>query len=119
MLARIVWLFAGVVCFLLEEDWTATLSKRTKVPLYALLGFSLSFSMVTVLSFFSRDLANQVDLLVQVFTMADVAKFAARLASKYKNNTLLALFPTKPLIHSVVQVRLLAISSIMSGLYFG
>ena len=35
---------SGVVCFLLERDWSHGLSAHAKVPLYALLGVSLSFS---------------------------------------------------------------------------
>ena len=35
---------SGILCFLLERDWSHGLSRRAKVPLYALLGVSLSFS---------------------------------------------------------------------------
>ena len=35
---------SGVLCFLLERDWSHGLSRSAKVPLYALLGVSLSFS---------------------------------------------------------------------------
>ena len=35
---------SGVVCFLLERDWSHSISQRAKVPLYATLGISLSFS---------------------------------------------------------------------------
>lgn len=35
---------SGVLCFLLERDWSHGLSRSAKVPLYATLGVSLSFS---------------------------------------------------------------------------
>ena len=35
---------SGGLCFLLERDWSHGLSRSAKVPLYALLGVSLSFS---------------------------------------------------------------------------
>jgi hypothetical protein len=38
-------LLSGAVCFMLELDWSATLSPAAKGPLYTLLGISLSFSL--------------------------------------------------------------------------
>lgn len=37
---------SGVVCFLLEEDWSSSMSAPAKVPLYALIGVSLCFDLV-------------------------------------------------------------------------
>ena len=36
---------AGFVCFLLERDWSHGLTASSKVPLYALLGSCLAFSV--------------------------------------------------------------------------
>jgi len=37
---------SGVICFLLEKDWTHSLSVQKKIPLYAVLGISIAFSLV-------------------------------------------------------------------------
>lgn len=46
---------AGVFCVLLEKDWFSTTSSSVKIPMYAVLGASLSYSI----SFTVGDLINQ------------------------------------------------------------
>eukprot|EP00744_Colponema_vietnamica_P007451 GILI01010725.1.p1 GENE.GILI01010725.1~~GILI01010725.1.p1 ORF type:complete len:252 (+),score=74.27 GILI01010725.1:155-910(+) len=47
---------SGVLCFVLEKDWCTSLSSTAKVPLYSLLGisisFALTFSIVDLLNYF-------------------------------------------------------------------
>ncbi len=48
---------SGVTCFLLERDWSLGLSPQRKVPLYALLGMCLAFSV----NFSALDLLARCD----------------------------------------------------------
>jgi len=150
----------GVVCFLLEEDWTSTLSvcyiisicfqltkaspiyrNVPKFPCIRYLDFHFRFQWFIILEARLCPPLRAESSWIQVFTMADLAKCVARTTSKYQvlrqkpdiilqkqivcgwlpkqSNGVLALCPTKPVIRSVVQVRLLAASTICSGLYFG
>lgn len=51
---------SGIVCFFLERDWSHGLTPRSKVPLYALLGMCLAFSV----NFSVLDLLARCDLSV-------------------------------------------------------
>lgn len=89
-------LTAGVACFLLEKDWTQSMQYQTKVPLYGLLGVALCFSLV----FSVQDLLARIPRCL----MAD--------------DVLEAAYPPS-LVQSIQKIRLLAFTSIISGLYFG
>eukprot|EP01006_Ploeotia_vitrea_P033475 TRINITY_DN65549_c9_g8_i2.p1 TRINITY_DN65549_c9_g8~~TRINITY_DN65549_c9_g8_i2.p1 ORF type:complete len:831 (-),score=336.35 TRINITY_DN65549_c9_g8_i2:26-2476(-) len=90
---------SGVICFLLERDWSHSMSVHSKVPLYAILGVALCFSFVFVVV----DLFNRVPNLL----------IAACADSKFH------VLRTPPLVESHMQVRLLACTATISGLYFG
>ena len=51
-------LLAGITCFLLERDWSKGLTKNGKIPLYALLGSCLAFSV----NFSSLDLLARCEV---------------------------------------------------------
>ena len=53
-------ILAGVLCFVLEKNWFVGLSPYTKVPLYAVLGTAISFS----LAFAVVDLVNYLKFCV-------------------------------------------------------
>jgi len=36
---------SGALCFFLEKEWFQSISAKTKIPIYALLGSSISFTM--------------------------------------------------------------------------
>ncbi|CAD7926904.1 unnamed protein product [Amoebophrya sp. A25] len=57
---------SGILCFMLERDWYFRMSPFTKVPLYSILGISVSFA----LTFSVIDLVNYTVGLVQGNTMA-------------------------------------------------
>ena len=87
-------LLSGVVCFLLERDWSQSLSPAAKTPLYTLLGVSLSFS----LSFSAADIL--VRLRVPCFAFSTHSR-------------------ARSLLHSRWQARLLAATSSICGSMFG
>jgi len=80
---------SGVVAFFLERDWSHGLSARGKVPLYGLLGVSLAFSI----NFSAFELVGKMQQCV------------------CEHST--------PLVRTEWQVRLIAISSVVTGLFFG
>jgi len=82
---------SGVTCFLLEKDWTNTLSIKAKVPLYALLGVSIAFSVV----YSTTDIVNQ--LLLRFYQVGKV----------------------RPFVQSVAHVQLLTLTAVICGLYYG
>ena len=51
--------FSGATCFMLERDWSRGLSASSKIPLYAVLGSSLAFSV----NFASLDLLARFECL--------------------------------------------------------
>ncbi|KAL1525678.1 hypothetical protein AB1Y20_020528 [Prymnesium parvum] len=80
---------SGLVTFLLERDWSHGLTARHKVPLYGLLGVSLAFSI----NFSAYELVGRVQ----------------QCACEHST----------PLVRTEWQVRLIAISSVITGLFFG
>jgi len=80
---------SGFTSFLLERDWSHGLSARHKVPLYGLLGISLAFSI----NFSAYELLSKLHTCV--------CEHAT------------------PLVRTEWQVRLIAASSILTGLFFG
>jgi len=85
---------SGVVCFLLEKDWTNTISVKSKIPLYALMGVSISFSVV-------YSAADMLHHICSRFCQGEKATFA------------------RPFVQSVTRVRLLAVTAVICGLYYG
>jgi len=80
---------SGFTSFLLERDWSHGLSARHKVPLYGLLGVSLAFSI----NFSAYELLAKLHQCV------------------CDHST--------PLVRTEWQVRLIAVSSVLTGLFFG
>eukprot|EP00386_Alphamonas_edax_P014366 GDKI01044166.1.p2 GENE.GDKI01044166.1~~GDKI01044166.1.p2 ORF type:complete len:238 (-),score=81.44 GDKI01044166.1:34-747(-) len=83
-------IFSGFLCFLLERNWFVSLSAMAKVPLYTILGVSISFALV----FSVVDLINYLTGFVQ----ASVAK---------------------PLVESKQQVNLVLATALLMGGLFG
>lgn len=128
---------SGVVAFLLERDWSHGLTPRGKVPLYGLLGVSLAFSI----NFSAFELVGKLQQCVcdsttplvrnewQVRAACHPHRSPTRLAhTNHPAAATLRLTIRPGARHtshrpsSVIplrQVRLIALSSILTGLFFG
>mmetsp|Transcript_18063 Transcript_18063/g.45237 ORF Transcript_18063/g.45237 Transcript_18063/m.45237 type:complete len:251 (+) Transcript_18063:402-1154(+) len=84
-------ILSGVLCFMLEKDWYFKLSPLTKVPLYSILGISVSFA----LTFSVIDLVNYTVGFVQGNTIA------------------------RPIVESPNQVHVVLILAFFMGAIFG
>eukprot|EP01067_Filipodium_phascolosomae_P006433 Filipodium_phascolosomae@DN4694_c0_g1_i1.p1 len=90
MLFAMLIILSGFLCFILEKNWCVGLSSLTKIPLYTLLGVSVSFALV----FSIVDLINYISGLFQ----APAAK---------------------PLVESQNQVYVVVLAALLMGGIFG
>uniref|UniRef100_A0A0G4HTE9 Uncharacterized protein n=1 Tax=Chromera velia CCMP2878 TaxID=1169474 RepID=A0A0G4HTE9_9ALVE len=81
---------SGALCFLLERHWFANMSALSKVPLYTLLGVSVSFALV--------------------FSVVDLVNFVLGFAQSPL---------AKPLVESKAQVYLVLLFALLMGGIFG
>eukprot|EP00916_Digyalum_oweni_P003697 GHVL01006598.1.p1 GENE.GHVL01006598.1~~GHVL01006598.1.p1 ORF type:complete len:237 (+),score=26.08 GHVL01006598.1:26-712(+) len=81
---------SGVLCFILERNWFVGLSALTKLPLYTILGTSVSFALV--------------------FSAVDLLNYAIGL---------MQLSVVKPLVESQAQIYLVLVTAIAMGAIFG
>ncbi len=98
LIFSVVLVVAGVLCFLVEREWTVSLSPSSKIPLYAILGSSLCFTIIFV--------AIEIGYLAQriVYTIRGAESSAVK---------------SEALSHSVTEMRLLSFAAFMSGIFFG
>jgi len=82
---------SGVLCFLLEKDWTHKISSQSKIPLYAILGISIAFSLV--------------------YSFTDILQY---LVFRCCRNTKFFSIP-----FAISHVRLLMCTASICGLYYG
>ena len=73
----IMIIISGLLCFILEKNWFTSISAATKVPLYTILGvsvtFALMFSLVDILNYFcvcSSTSKPLVETELQVYLLA-------------------------------------------------
>eukprot|EP00455_Lapot_gusevi_P020193 TRINITY_DN2145_c0_g1_i2.p2 TRINITY_DN2145_c0_g1~~TRINITY_DN2145_c0_g1_i2.p2 ORF type:complete len:237 (+),score=59.26 TRINITY_DN2145_c0_g1_i2:74-784(+) len=83
-------LFSGILCFVLEKNWFSSIGAGAKIPLYSILGVSVTFALL--------------------FSIIDLLNYCC--ASWQGEGT-------KPLIETETQVYLLAASALAMGSVFG
>jgi len=84
-------MFSGLLCFMLEKEWFLKMSPRLKVPLYSMLGVSISFALL--------------------FSLIDLINYCSGMCCQGPNS--------KPLVETEKQVYLVVAAAVLMGFLFG
>jgi len=91
MAFSVMVLFSGFLCFVLERNWFRRMSPGLKVPLYSILGVSVSFALL--------------------FSVIDLINYCTGFCCQGSNS--------KPLVETEKQVYLVVASAVLMGALFG